>query len=69
VSQIDAQGQTFDPAVHEAIGQLPSAEVPANTVLQVLQKGYVIHDRMVRPSRVLVSRELTPEERSRAGGG
>jgi len=68
VSQIDAQGQTFDPAVHEAIGQLPSAEVPANTVLQVLQKGYVIHDRMVRPSRVLVSREPTPEERRRAGG-
>jgi molecular chaperone GrpE len=68
VSQIDAAGQTFDPAVHEAIGQVPSADVPANTVLQVLQKGYVIHDRMVRPSRVLVSREPTPEERARMRG-
>lgn len=68
VSQIDAQGQTFDPAVHEAIGQLPSAGMPANTVLQVLQKGYVIHDRMVRPSRVLVSREPMPEERGSQGG-
>jgi molecular chaperone GrpE len=68
VSPIDAQGQTFDPAVHEAIGQLPSAEVKANTVLQVLQKGYVIHDRMVHPSRVLVSREPHPGERGPSGG-
>lgn len=68
VAQLDAQGQVFDPTVHEAIGQIPSAEVAANRVLQVLQKGYVIHDRMVRPSRVLVARELTPEERARAGG-
>lgn len=68
VSPMDAQGQAFDPAVHEAIGQLPSADVAANTVLQVLQKGYVIHDRMVRPSRVLVSRALTPEEGAVRGG-
>jgi molecular chaperone GrpE len=68
VSQIDAAGQTFDPAVHEAIGQIPNPDVPANTVVQVLQKGYVIHDRMVRPSRVLVSREPTPEERGSRGG-
>lgn len=68
VSQIDAEGQVFDPAVHEAIGQIPNAEVPANTVVQVLQKGYVIHDRMVRPSRVLVSRAPTPEERGSRGG-
>ncbi|MBY0400810.1 nucleotide exchange factor GrpE [Myxococcota bacterium] len=68
VSQLDAQGQTFDPAVHEAIGQIPSAEVAANVVLQVLQKGYVIHDRMVRPSRVLVAREPTPQERGSMRG-
>ncbi len=68
VSQIDAAGQTFDPAVHEAIGQIPNPDVPANTVVQVLQKGYVIHDRMVRPSRVLVSREPAPGERGFRGG-
>ncbi len=68
VSQLDAQGQTFDPAVHEAIGQIPSADVAANTVIQVLQKGYVIHDRMVRPSRVLVAREPTPQERGSKTG-
>jgi molecular chaperone GrpE len=68
VSQIDALGKPFDPAVHEAIGQMPSADVAANTVLQVLQKGYVIHDRMLRPSRVIVSREPAPEERGSRGG-
>ena len=68
VSQLDAAGQIFDPAVHEAIGQIPNPDVPANTVVQVLQKGYVIHDRMVRPSRVLVSREPTPEERGSRRG-
>ncbi len=68
VSQIDAAGQVFDPAVHEAIGQIPNAEAPPNTVVQVLQRGYVIHDRMVRPSRVLVSRAPTPEERGSRGG-
>ena len=68
VSQIYAAGQLFDPAFNEAIGQIPSSEVPANSIVQVLQKGYVIHDRMVRPSRVLVSRELTPEERAVRGG-
>lgn len=62
VSEIEAEGKTFDPAVHEAMGQIPNGDVSPNTVLQVLQKGYVIHDRMLRPSRVLVSRELTPEE-------
>lgn len=62
VQEIQAEGQIFDPAVHEAMGQIPNSEVPANTVLQVLQKGYVIHDRMLRPSRVIVSREPTADE-------
>lgn len=62
VKLIEAEGKIFDPAEHEAMGQAPNAEVPPNTVLQVLQKGYVIHDRMLRPARVIVSREATPEE-------
>lgn len=68
VSQIDALGKAFDPAVHEAIGQMPSAEVAANTVLQVLQRGYVIHDRMLRPARVIVAREPTSKELGSKGG-
>jgi molecular chaperone GrpE len=62
VREIDAEGQPFDPAVHEALGQIPASDRPANSVMQVLQKGYVIHDRMLRPSRVIVSREASPEE-------
>ena len=69
VTEIQAEGQIFDPAVHEAMGQIPNGAVPANTVLQVLQKGYLIHDRMLRPARVIVSREPTEEENAAAGGG
>jgi molecular chaperone GrpE len=66
VREIEAAGQLFDPAVHEAMGQVPSADVPANSVLEVLQKGYMIHDRMLRPARVIVSRAAAD---SPAGAG
>ena len=66
VTEIAADGQIFDPAFHEALGQIPNGEVPANTVLQVLQKGYLIHDRMLRPARVIVAREPTAEEAGQA---
>ncbi len=69
VTEIEAEGKVFDPAVHEAMGQIPNTEAAPNTVLQVLQKGYVIHDRMLRPSRVLVSREPTAEEAAASGSG
>lgn len=62
VQEIDAEGKAFDPAVHEAMGQIPDGNAAPNTVLQVLQKGYLIHDRMIRPARVIVSREPTAEE-------
>ena len=62
VKEIEAEGQIFDPANHEAMGQLPNAEVAPNTIVQVLQKGYVIHDRMLRPSRVMVSCEAELKE-------
>jgi len=68
VKEIDAEGKIFDPADHEAMGQLPNAEVPPNTVLEVLQKGYVIHDRMLRPARVIVSREATVDGAGSGGG-
>ena len=64
VSEIEAEEKIFDPSVHEAMGQIPNRDVPANTVLQVLQKGYLIHDRMLRPSRVIVSREPSADEAS-----
>jgi len=57
VTKIEAQGKIFDPNVHEAMAQAESDEVPAGTVLQVFQTGYQLRDRLLRPSRVLVSRK------------
>jgi len=52
---IEALGQPFDPNLHEALTQIPSAEHPPMTVLQVVEMGYRMHDRVVRPARVIVS--------------
>lgn len=56
VKAIDAEGQPFDPHVHEAMFEIPNPTVPHGTVLQVLQRGYVVHDRTLRPARVGISR-------------
>jgi len=53
---IVAVGQPFDPNLHEAIQQMPSADHPAMTVLQEVERGYTLHDRVIRPSKVLVSK-------------
>ena len=55
VSVIDAAGQPFDPAVHEAIGGEESPEVSEDTVVAVLQPGYRLHDRVLRPALVRVA--------------
>jgi molecular chaperone GrpE len=55
LAAIEAEGQTFDPAVHEAMTQQLHESAPANTVMQVFQKGYRLRDRLLRPARVVVS--------------
>ncbi|GJM06572.1 MAG: protein GrpE [marine bacterium B5-7] len=55
VKPIDPAGEPFDPNFHEAVSMQPNAEVDANTVLIVFQKGYLLHDRVIRPARVVVS--------------
>jgi molecular chaperone GrpE len=57
---IDAAGEHFDPNVHEAIAQLPSEEYAAGSVMSVAQTGYVLHDRVVRPSQVIVAAPSSP---------
>jgi molecular chaperone GrpE len=52
---IDADGQAFDPQCHEAIAQYPSDVCPPQHVLQVVQQGYRLHDRVVRAAQVIVS--------------
>jgi len=55
IRAIDPLGQKFDPHQHQAIGQLESQAEP-NTVVSVLQKGYLLHDRVLRPALVMVSK-------------
>lgn len=55
VQAVEAVGQPFDPNLHEAIQQRPSAEHPPMTVVDDVERGYVLHDRVVRPSKVIVS--------------
>ena len=62
VNRIEAEGAVFNPAIHEALAQAPSAEVEPNTVVSVMETGYQLHDRMLRPSRVVVSKALEEPE-------
>jgi len=55
---IDPLDESFDPEEHEAIATQPVADQPPGRVLMVVQKGYRIHDRLLRPARVIVSREV-----------
>lgn len=55
VALIEALGQPFDPNRHQAVMQQPTADQPPDTVLQVLQQGFMIHDRVLRPASVIVA--------------
>ncbi|MEI6860460.1 MAG: nucleotide exchange factor GrpE [Shewanella sp.] len=52
---VDPQGEAFNPDHHQAIGMQPSPDFPANTVMMVMQKGYILNDRLLRPAMVMVS--------------
>ncbi len=53
---IDPQGEKFDPHQHQAMCAVESEEVAPNTVTQVMQKGYILYDRVIRPAMVIVSK-------------
>lgn len=55
VQAIDTAGQDFDPSAHQAVSYGPSDDVPANKVLDEFQKGYRLHDRILRAAMVSVS--------------
>jgi len=55
-SPIEALGKPFDPCYHQAMMQQETADQPENIVLNELQKGYMIHDRLLRPAMVVVSK-------------
>ncbi|HLF11525.1 MAG TPA: nucleotide exchange factor GrpE [Gammaproteobacteria bacterium] len=56
IREISPHGEPFDPTRHEALSLLPSADVEPNTVLEVVQKGYEINDRLLRAAKVIVAR-------------
>lgn len=55
VTAVSPEGGAFDPRFHEAIGQMPREDVPAGTVIEVQEKGYLLADLVIRPARVVIS--------------
>ena len=56
VKKLEPEGERFDPNFHQAMFEVPNPDLPANTVVQVVQTGYVIGERMLRPAMVGVSK-------------
>lgn len=55
ITRIDCEGKPFDPNLHQAVMQKPDADADPNTVLQVLEQGFLNQDRVLRPAKVIVS--------------
>jgi molecular chaperone GrpE len=56
IREIDPKGQPFDPNKHEALSMLPAPNMAPNTVLEVVQKGYELNERLLRAAKVIVAR-------------
>ena len=56
VTAVDPHGQTFDPQVAQAMSMIENPDVEPNTVIGVMQKGYLLKDRLLRPAMVMVSK-------------
>jgi len=67
LKQVASQGETFDPHKHEAIAQIETAEYPDNTIVEELQKGYLVHDRLLRPATVRVAKMPPPRRDEKTG--
>ena len=67
LSEIDAAGQSFDPALHEAMSRKETDEADEGTVLEQIRKGYKLKDRLVRPASVVVA--TTPGTETESEGG
>jgi molecular chaperone GrpE len=66
VKPLETKGQPFDPRLHDAISQVPSADAPPGSVLNEVQKGYKIGDRLLRPAMVVVA--VAPPSAAQANG-
>ena len=57
ITEVDPEGEPFDPEMHEAMSMMPSENVEPGSVAQVIQKGYALNGRLLRPARVMVAAE------------
>ena len=64
VRQISSTGSLFDPTMHQAVAQVESETAKANTVVEEFQKGYFLHDRILRPAMVTVAKEKSDQAES-----
>jgi molecular chaperone GrpE len=69
VSTIEAVGKRFDPTYHEAMLQQETEKYPEFTVMQEFQKGYTFQDRILRPSKVVISRKVAPKQEEKKANG
>jgi len=58
IEEVDPLNEKFDPEKHQAMTMQPNADVEPNTVIAVMQKGYVLNDRLIRPAMVMVSKAV-----------
>jgi molecular chaperone GrpE len=61
VKEMEVLGKPFDPELHDALLQVPNSSVPPHTVLEVVDKGYTLHTKVIRHARVIVSADQQPE--------
>jgi molecular chaperone GrpE len=62
VREIEALGTTFDPGVHDALSFAPTVDQPENTVIRVIRRGFMLNNKVLRPSLVILSRKTTSED-------
>ena len=62
VQSIEAKGKTFDPHLHEALMQVEDDGAAENTIVEELQKGYLLEDRVIRTAKVKVSKKIKKQE-------
>ncbi len=73
LKSLESEGKPFDPNFHQAVMQQETADHPENTVMKEMQKGYLLHDRLIRPAMVVVSKavaknnDVQPEDAETAG--
>jgi molecular chaperone GrpE len=62
ITSLDPVGEAFNPEFHQAMSMVESADAAPNTVLDVMQKGYLLNERLIRPAMVVVAKASAGQE-------